>query len=584
MQDFVFGSMATTERRTAFAKMRQWGVKHLNRMAPRVPGPGDAPELTVTVELGRQIKRVECVVSEPETAVHPFHLARTEWDLLNWSYYQVWQVALPAQPAGTLVRYQILAHPADGSQPILADDGATFSYLVGDPYPPAWSRKAVVYQIFPDRFNPGNGRAWPQTDDLNSIYGGDIQGIIEKLDYIADLGFNCLWLNPFFPDTTHHGYHATDYFAVNPRLGTLGDIRQLVAAAHSRGIRLLLDFVANHWGHDHHTFQQAQADQDSEFHDWYHWREWPDEYESFFGVKALPKLNTDNPDVRAHLLESVKFWLGEIGFDGLRLDYALGPTHDFWTELRAVVKRTKPDAWMFGEAVDAPDVQLSYDGRFDGNLDFMLGQALRETFAMRKLDLVAFDAFLNQHEAYFPSRFSRPSFLDNHDMNRFLFLAGGDKRRLKLAALCQFTLAGPPIVYNGAEIGLSQNKAMADPSGYGMAECRRPMPWGDGEDEDLHAFFRQIIHFRHEHKALWNGRRQTIHVHAENATYAYLIVDKEENILVTFNLSDEARIFQLDAPRQHITRAVSLPPCSGRVWVNGEVLLDTAVPDLTAAA
>ena len=174
MQDFVFGSMATTERRAAFAKMRQWGVKHLNRMAPRGPGPGDAPELTGTVERDRQIKRVECVVSEPETAVYPLHLARTDWDLLNWSYYQVWQVTLPTQLVGTLVRYQILAHPADGGQPIRADDGATFSYLVSDPYPPAWSRKAVVYQIFPDRFSPGNGRAWPDTDDLNRIHGGAV--------------------------------------------------------------------------------------------------------------------------------------------------------------------------------------------------------------------------------------------------------------------------------------------------------------------------------------------------------------------------------------------------------------------------
>jgi len=581
MQDFVFGSMATTERRAAFAKMRQWGVKHLNRMAPRVPGPGDAPELTVTVELNRQIKRVECVVSEPETAVYPLHLARTEWDLLNWSYYQVWQVTLPHHPIGSLVRYQILAHPADGGQPIGADEGATFSYLVSDPYPPAWSRKAVVYQIFPDRFNPGNGRAWPKTDDLNHIHGGDIRGIIEKLDYIADLGFNCLWINPFFPDDTHHGYHATDYFAVNPRMGTLADVRELVQAAHQRGIRLLLDFVANHWGHNHNTFVAAQADRESEFHDWYHWREWPHEYESFFGVQALPKLNTDNPDVRAHLLNSVRFWLGDVGFDGLRLDYALGPTHDFWTDLRAVVKKVRPNAWMFGEAVDAPDVQLSYDGRFDGNIDFMLGQALRDTFALGKMDLAAFDAFLNQHEAYFPARFSRPSFLDNHDMNRFLFLANGDKRKLKLAALCQFTLSGPPIVYNGSEIGLSQNKAMADPSGYGMAECRQPMPWQDGLDQELRAFFRQLIHFRHEHPALRDGRRQTIHVHTEPATYAYLLIGKEENILVAFNLSDDEQTIRLDVPEQYIAQTIKLPPGAGKVWVNGKMALDTAAPGIS---
>ena len=96
-----------------------------------------------------------------------------------------------------------------------------------------------------------------------------MRGIIEQLDYVADLGFNCIWLNPFFPDDTHHGYHATDYFQVNPRLGTMAEMRELVAAAHARGIRLLADFVANHWGRNHPTFQAALADRDSEYHDWY---------------------------------------------------------------------------------------------------------------------------------------------------------------------------------------------------------------------------------------------------------------------------------------------------------------------------
>ena len=219
---------------------------------------------------------------------------------------------LAAAADGTLVRYQILAYPADGGEPIPADDGATFSYLVGDPAQPEWAREAIVYQVFPDRFYPGNGRAWNQTNDLNDIYGGTLRGIIEKLDYIADLGFNAIWLNPFFPDDTHHGYHATDYFAVNPRLGTLDDIRELVAAAHERGIRLLLDFVANHWSSEHATFRAAQADRNSEYHDWYTWYDWPHEYKTFFGVKELPQINLEHRPAREHMLKAARYWLAEL--------------------------------------------------------------------------------------------------------------------------------------------------------------------------------------------------------------------------------------------------------------------------------
>ena len=112
---------------------------------------------------------------------------------------------------------------------------------------------------------------------------------------------------------------------------------------------------------------------------------------------------------------------------------------------------------------------------------------MRNTFAAGTMSLAAFDAFLNRHEAYFPAQnvFSRPSFLDNHDMNRFLWQAGGDKRKLKLAALVQFTLGGAPIVYNGTEVGVTQERGIHDANSQGMEECRQPMLWGDEQDLSL---------------------------------------------------------------------------------------------------
>ncbi|MCI0574773.1 MAG: DUF3459 domain-containing protein [Chloroflexi bacterium] len=544
MKDFIFGSLATDERRLAYVRASRRGVKHLNRLTPQAPQPGDSPVITVTVALPQPVERVLCQILEPDRATVELTLAETEWDVLNWSYIQVWRVALPPRPAGTLVRYTIAALPRGGGDPIPADDETLFSYLVGNPDPPDWAAGAIIYQVFPDRFHPGQGRQWNQPANLDGIYGGTLRGIVENLDYIAGLGFNCVWLNPFFPDESHHGYHATDYFQVNPRLGTEEELRELVRETHARGIRLLLDFVANHWGSGHPTFQAAQADRSSDYYHWYRWKSWPDDYESFFGVKDLPQINVDYPPARAHLLDAARYWLTEFDFDGFRLDYALGPSRDFWTEFRAVVKTARPDAWIFGEVVETPPTQLSYWGRLDGCLDFLLQQVLRNTFAFGEMSLAEFDSFLDNHDAFFPPGFSRPSFLDNHDVNRFLWLVGGDKRKLKLAALCQFTLAGPPIVYYGTEVGLSQERDIVWEDGrHVMSEARLPMTWGEAQDDRLHAYYRWLIHFRRHHPALWRGRRQTVYLDEAAGVYAYLRQDERECILIALNLSDHERSF-----------------------------------------
>ena len=561
MEEFAFGTLSTPEKRLAYVTERRQGVKHYHRVRPRAPQAGDEPVITVTVAVGQAIERVLCHISQPQTAVIPLELAGVEWDLFNWQYVQTWQATLPPQPDGTLVRYTSTAHPQHSDETINADGGALFSYLVGDPAAPEWSRSAIVYQIFPDRFYPGNGRSWNPVSRLSDIYGGTLRGIIDKLDYIADMGFNCLWINPFFPDDTHHGYHATDYFSVNPRLGTLDDVRELVETAHGRGIRLLLDFVANHWSREHESFREAVHDRTSPYYDWYHWKTWPHEYETFFGVLDLPQINVNNPDVRDYLLRSVRFWLGDVGFDGLRLDYALGPSHDFWTDLRATVKAIKPDAWTFGEVTEPSDVMLSYEGRLDGCLDFPLMQAMRDTFVLERMSLSAFDNFLHNHERFFPDSFSLPSFLDNHDMNRFLWLAGEDKRKLKLAALCQFTLAGPPIVYNGTEVGVSQEMGMSQPGSQGMEESRQPMRWGEEQDDDLRNTFRWLIGLRREHPVLVNGRRRTLHLDTAARTYAYVREAGDQWLLIGLNLSEETRTFTVNT----FNHTFTLPPWDGDI-------------------
>src|SRR5439155_989753 len=261
--------------------------------------------------------------------------------------------------------------------------------------------------------------------------------------------------------------------AGSPALGTLADFDRLVADAHGRGIRVLLDFVPNHWSREHPTFVEAAADRASPYVDWYRFKRWPNSYESFFGHKPMPRINYANAEARRHVLDAVRFWV-ERGADGYRVDYALGPDEDFWADFRVATA----GVWTFGEVVETPATQLAFEGLLDGCLDFGLLEALRATFAHGAWDGARFTSFLDAHEQYFPVSFSRPSFLDNHDMNRFLWSAGGDVARLKLAALCQFTLAGPPIVYYGTEVGLSQDEDIRAGGLGGDRHARLPMLWG----------------------------------------------------------------------------------------------------------
>ena len=566
-QETLFGLTATIEDRSIYAQLRLQGIRHRRRLSPGSPRAGEQPTASVIVGPGLPVDEVVCLITQPEAAVIPLRRVKTEWDLLLWGYYEVWEAQLPDHPAGSLVRYQIRAHDEDSGEIYWADEGAEYSYLVGDSGPPAWALPAIIYQIFPDRFSPGRGRDWNPVSGLSDIYGGTLRGVIDHLDYIAEMGFTAIWLNPFFPDDTHHGYHATDYFAVNPRLGTTDDMRELVDKAHERGIRLLLDFVGNHWGSKHLSFQEARANRNSPYYNWYTWTNWPDEYTAYFNVPDLPKLNVNNPAVRDYLLRSIGYWIGDMGFDGLRLDHADGPTYDFWTDVRAVTRSIRPDAWVFGEVVRPPDQQLSYAGLFDGTLDFLLCQAMRNTFATGEMGLAAFDAFLNRHEAYFPaqSAFSRPSFLDNHDMNRFLWQAGGDQRKLRLAALVQFTLAGTPIVYNGTEVGVTQVRGIHDPDSEGMEECRQPMLWGEDQDSGLSSWFWYLSHLRRDHPVLWRGGRETLHLDSAAGTYAYVREDGDEALMVGLNLSDEPREFKVAYAPRGAVATFNLPPISGDV-------------------
>ena len=284
----------------------------------------------------------------------------------------------------------------------------------------------------------------------------------------------------------------------------------------------------------------------SSYHDWYIWKHWPDEYERYFNVRELPKLNLKPGPARDYMLEVARHWLRE-GFDGYRLDFAYGPPHDFWVDFRRACRQVNPECWIFGEVVHTPEVQRSYAGIMDGTLDFHLARALRETFARGTMSLAAFEAFLSAHEVYFPAEFSRPAFLDNHDMSRFLYMAGNNKEELKLAALALFTLSGPPVNYNGTECGVTQERPMQQGSRYVFEEARQPMKWGSDADADLLEYFRRLTGLRREHPALIDGSRQMVQLDASQGIYGYTREMDSEPVFIAINLSSSPHSIALPA-------------------------------------
>jgi glycosidase len=530
--EFLFGTLSTPEGRLAAAQRQSLGFYPLSLEEPLDPQPGEPIPIRVRVGADLSLVRVSLFYRLDGTAPdldHPagptqrLELQRSEvrWKTDLWAYGEIWQVDLPPQPEGAFVQYCLLGWDADGQcWPCPSHDAGAVARLPGlvDPdltplqqrerhgspqqyavgvdclEPPTWFREAVIYQILVDRFHPGPEGHFGPSDDLAQPLGGTLRGIMAQLDYLCDLGVTCLWLTPIFPCPAYHGYAATDFLGIEPRLGTLSDWQTLVQAAHQRGLRIVLDFVANHLSDQHPHFQQAQQDAGSRYRHWFRFREWPHDYACFFDVAAQPELEVDQPAVGQHLIEAACHWLAQ-GCDGFRLDYAHGVSHSFWSRFRAAIRQAKADSVSFGEITETPAVIRSFTGRMEGCLDFPLAELLRGCFARDTVSLSEFDRQLQRHLAYFEAgdRLVLPSFLDNHDMNRFLWLAGGKVDRLKLAALCQFTLPGPPILYYGTEVGLSQRRGLGR-----LEEARLPMSWGAEQDPDLLNFYRRLLALRQQ--------------------------------------------------------------------------------------
>jgi cyclomaltodextrinase len=565
MDDVIFGSLSTDELRIRQIRAARSGITHLQQRSPRDPLPGQAVSIEMTVGPDHSFDRAWLYWTDDGSDPVGGHgqtsngraaflqLVDTEWDTIAWGYVRRYRGEIPATSAGKVVRYRLSA--SNGQTEVFADEDAYYAYYVDNDPPPAWTQDAIIYQVFADRFY-SSAPDFPLMEGKPSFKcNGNLNGITAKLDYLADLGINCLWLTPIFSSPSYHGYDATSFFDINPRLGTKEDFRRLIDESHGRGIRILLDFVPNHWSNQHPSFLEAQKDSDSPYLNWYTFEDWPNKYKNFFGVKTLPQINLRNPEARQHVLAAAKYWL-EFGVDGFRVDYCIGPSPDFYADLRRVTRAVKPDCWTFGEAVTPPDSQITFYGGMDGSLDFMLLEAFRNTFAVQKWTARRFNDFLDRHMAYFPKEFTRPSFLDNHDMNRFLWKAGGDKRKLRLAALCQFTLQGAPIIYYGTETGLSQERDIHQKGFARHEECRLPMLWEPKQDADLLSYYDGLIRLRSGNPALRRGLHTPIL--ADDTLLAYRRSDNIGSLVTVINLADQPATINLPISEQTLAYSTDL--------------------------
>ena len=376
-----------------------------------------------------------------------------------------------------------------------------------------WFKNAIVYHILIDRFaGYKDPKDWEKPDFL----GGNIQGIIEKLPYLIDLGIDVIWISPFYKTSAYHGYHITDFFQVDPHFGTIEDLKSLIQKCHNSNLRIIADFVPNHLSKKHPFFIDAQTFKESKYNNWFYFTNWPHEYLSFLSVDEIPKINLNNPEARRHIIEAAKFWLSQ-GFDGFRVDHIIGPSHEFWNEFKQQIKSEFSHALLIGEAwmmgikfyelktinvkgkyikwliSDASDSLFKeYVGELDGVLDFKFQHLIRKYIINSELTEKIFNKKLHQHFSCFPDNYYLPNFLDNHDMDRFLFLSKNNSKKLKEAATIQFKLNQPSIIYYGTETGLTQNKSVWQSTSHGDLQARQPMNW-EQQNKDLLAFYKKII-------------------------------------------------------------------------------------------
>jgi len=360
-----------------------------------------------------------------------------------------------------------------------------------------WLSEAFIYHLLIDRFYSST----IVEPNKPHFAGGSIKGIIEKIDYIKTLGVNCLWISPFYKGISYHGYHITDFYAVDEHFGSIDDIEQLIAIVHQNKMKIIVDLVPNHCSIEHPFFIDARNNKLSKYRKWFSFNESTGDYLSFLGFKELAKINLDEPDARSYFIDNATFWLSK-GFDGFRIDHVIGVSHSFLTALRFQLKAMNPNAVLIGEAwidgihkrlfntlrikntvfhkyfgISQERVQLQYVGLLDAVLDFKARTIVLQQFVHEGQSKTAVIHALKKHFKRYDKNFSLVLFLDNHDTNRIMFECGNDVQKVQALFEILKACRQPVVIYSGTEQALTHTETVLSGKPYADLSARQPIDW-----------------------------------------------------------------------------------------------------------
>lgn len=503
------------------------------------------------------------------------------------------QITAPETPELTWYHFRFERHHGGGC--ILDKSG----YRTGDPVAPwqlttylpndtpEWFGGGITYQIFPDRFRrtaipspegmPGN--RWVHTDWTDApawrpdpdgevrnrdFFGGSFSGMMEKLDDLAALGVTTIYLCPIFESASNHRYNTATYEKIDPMLGTEEDFRAFCEAVHTRGMKVMLDGVFNHTGSQSIYFNDdgyypslgAAQSKDSPYYDWFRFKHWPDDYDSWWGIKTLPAVREEAESYVKYIIEDensiVRRWL-RAGADGWRLDVADELPDWFIERCRKAVVDTKPDAFLLGEVWEDASNKIAYDQRRSYLLGRGLHSVMNYPFRTALLNWLKggaaidfLDAMETLRENYPPAAFSSTlNFLGTHDTARILTVLGADEQLatkearstyrlsaeernrgmllLRLAALVLYAFPGSPMIYYGDEAGM---EGWEDPFNRGT------YPWGQ-ETPALVEYFKKLGTLRKEYASLQHGLLRWLTV--DGAALAFTREYQEESVICAVN-------------------------------------------------
>ncbi len=490
--------------------------------------------------------------------------------------FQFWEGII--RPASRQFRYYLALKHHDGFPVYVGPNGIISAVerpfeldldQVAPVQTPEWAHGAVMYQIFPERFangdpnlDPEDAVPWGSPPESFHFQGGDLLGIIERLDYLQDLGVEVLYLNPVFASPSNHKYDTVDYYQVDPAFGGNRALRELVRELHKRDMRIILDASFNHCSPRFHGFRDVQEKgAASPYWAWFtiydyplnvkvrphlvpeedrHWSQrlefWiqrfqettgipvyrvtdddgplvEPSYATWFSAMNMPKLNLSNPETRAYFLDVTGYWLREFDTDGWRMDVVPHIVPDFWDDFRRAAKRAKPDAYLLAE-VWGDCGYWTQGSRFDATMNYTFRQLCLDYFATTKLSTADFlDRYLHLTHMYSKDvTDANLNLLSSHDTPRFLRFAGEEIQRLQLATLFQMTTPGAPSVYYGDEIGMTGGP---DP------DCRRAFPWDQPETWDRETLLqvKALAHLRRSCPALRLGGWRLVWQQAEGLAF-----------------------------------------------------------------